>query len=347
MAKQQHARAAAWGAALAVILAQPAYAASVAEVANYTGADRQAMLEAGAKQEGLLHVYTTGTQADPVYAAFAKKYPFVRVQAFKANAPEVTRKVFEEAKAGTFNADAIDLSTGGLYPLREAGLLQTYKSPEIAKVRREVVEPSGYWAIGYESYLSLGYNTQRVSVDQAPTDLDGLLDPRWRGKMALPGGSSLVNWLGAVINDKGEDFARKLGAQQIRVYEISARAVANLVVSGEVWLSPASYNSHFANSADQGAPVAWRPLGGVFSFGGALALAANAPHPHAAMLYTDFALSLEGQAVFQKLGYASTRTDVPEKDKPAKIYYLTETPTYEKDFEHWQALSRQIFTSAK
>jgi iron(III) transport system substrate-binding protein len=337
-------RAAAWSAAL-ILLVAPARAASVSDVATYTGADRQAMLEKGAKQEGVLNVYTTGTQSDPVYAAFMKKYPFIRVQAFKANAPDVTRKIFEESKAGTFNADAIDLSTGGLYPLLQAGLLQAYKSPEIDKVRKEVREPGGHWAIGYESYLSLGFNTQRVPEDQAPKDLDGLLDPRWRGKMALPGGSSLVNWLGAVINDKGEDFARKLGSQQIRVFEVSARAVANLVVSGEIWMSPASYNSHFANSAAQGASVAWRPLGGVFSFGGALALAANAPHPHAAMLYTDFALSLEGQAVFQKLGYASTRTDIPEKSKPAKIYYLTETPTYEKDYERWQALARQIFTS--
>jgi iron(III) transport system substrate-binding protein len=343
MALRRQAGAAAWGAALALLAALPARAASVAEIANYTGADRQAMLEAGAKKEGVLDIYTTGTQSDPVYAAFMKKYPFLRVEAFKAHAPDVARKIFEEAKAGVFHADAVDLSTGALYPLRDAGLLQAYTSPEIDKVRADVREPGGHWAIGYESYLSLGFNTDRVSEADAPKDLEGLLDPRWRSRMALPTGSSLVNWLGAVIKDKGEAFARKLGAQHIRLYEVSARAVANLVVSGEVWMSPASYNSHFANSAAKGAHVAWRPLGGVFAFGGALALAAHAPHPHAAMLYTDFVLSREGQAVFQKLGYASTRIDMPEKAKPAKIYYLTETPTYQQDYLRWQALARQIF----
>src|SRR5690348_13933505 len=91
---------------------------TVAELALYKGADRQAILEAGAKREGALEIYTTGTQADPVFEAFQKKYPYVRIDAFKANSPDVTRRILEEYKAGKYVADVIDLSIGGLGAMR-------------------------------------------------------------------------------------------------------------------------------------------------------------------------------------------------------------------------------------
>ena len=324
----------------------PAQGRTVNEVATYLGADRRAQLEAGAKLEGELQIYTTGTQSDPVYAAFMKAYPYVRVMAFKANVPDVTRKFFEEARAGTYLADSIDLSTGGLYVMKEAQLLQSYKTPAFDHIRKDVIEPEGYWAIGYESYISFGYNTDLLAKADVPKTLDDLLAPRFSARMALPNGSTLVNWIGALMQEKDEAWLKRLAGQKTRIFEVSARAVANLVVSGEVAMSPAMYNSHFANSADQGAHVAWTPLGGVNAFVGAFALAANAPHPNAAMLYIDFALSSEGQKVFQKLGYASTRTDLENREKPSKIYYLTDRPSYTQDYERWEVLSRQ-FTDAR
>ena len=52
---------------------------TVAEVAQYEGADRQAVLEAGAKKEGQVQLYTVGTQTQPVLDAFMAKYPFIRL----------------------------------------------------------------------------------------------------------------------------------------------------------------------------------------------------------------------------------------------------------------------------
>jgi iron(III) transport system substrate-binding protein len=316
---------------------------SVAEIALYKGADRQALLEAGAKQEGALEIYTTGTQADPLFEAFQAKYPYVRIDAFKAVSPDVTRRILEEYKAGKYVADVIDLSIGGLGAMRQARILQTYWSPELANIQKEAIEPGNLWTVGYQSFISLGFNTKEVSEAEAPKTLDDLLDPKWKGKMALPNGATVVEWVGALLRDKDEDFVRKLGQQNLRPYAVTARAVANLIVSGEVALSPAMYNSHFANSKAQGASVAWRPLGGVESFVGAEAVPIKAPHPHAAMLFIDFALSKEGAAIYQKLGYATTRTDVPNVDKPEKIYYLTAEPTYTRDYEKWSALAKRIF----
>jgi iron(III) transport system substrate-binding protein len=168
--------------------------------------------------------------------------------------------------------------------------------------------------------------------------------------MGIAGTSTLPNWIGAVFRDKGdkgEDFLHKLAAQNMRVYEISARAVANLVISGEVPLSPALFNSHVFVSRGQGAPIAWRALGGVYSTTGGMALPARPPHPNAAMLYIDFILSKEGQQLYQKLGYATAREDLDNPDKPSTIYYLSDEPNYVEEFETWQTLGNSIATKAK
>ena len=321
------------------VLAAPS---SVAEIAGYEGADRQSLLEEGAKREGSISVYSIGAQADPVYAAFSKKYPYLKFEVTKADSPTISRRMMEEYAARTYLVDALDLAVTGLRPLMEAGLLQKYKSPQLAMFAATGREPSGYWAVDYESYVGLGYNTTLVSEADVPKTYDDILDPKWRGKMAVPGTSTLANFIGAVVTDRGEAFARRLSEQKIRVHEISGRAVANMVVSGEIALSPALFNSHIANSRDQGAPVAWRALGGVYSTTGAMALAAEAQHPHAAMLFIDFVLSPEGQAVYRTLGYASARTDMAARDKPSKIYYFGDDPDYAQNYEKWLALGRQI-----
>jgi iron(III) transport system substrate-binding protein len=343
------------GVALAATFAASLWAApvmaqtpkTVAEIANYKGADRQKMLEDGAKKEGQLQLYAIGTQNDPVYKAFNAKYPYIKIEVKKNDTAVMTRLIMEEASANTYNVDAIELTTGGLHPMRQAGLLQPYWSPEMAAYEKDAIEPGRHWVLDYESYLSLGYNTDLVSEADAPKTYDDLLNPKWKGKMALPGTSTLANWIGAVLKEKDESFLRKLGQQDIRIYEVSARAIANLVISGEVALSPSIYNSHVANSRKHGGHIAWRALGGVYPTTDGAVIAAHAPHPHAAMLFIDFVLSKDGQKVFQNLGYSSAREDMRNPDKPAKIYYLTDDPNYLQNYEKWMTLGHQIFGGGK
>src|SRR5262249_14908560 len=130
----------------------------------------------------------------------------------------------------------------------------------------------------YEAYVSLGFNTKLVPADQAPKTWDDLLDPKWTGKMSLSGRSSTFShWVGNLVLTKGDDFVMKLGQQKFSVYEIAGRALSNLVVSGEVPLSPEIYDSHMANSQRQGASVSWRALGSVYAGAGAAAVAAKSP----------------------------------------------------------------------
>jgi iron(III) transport system substrate-binding protein len=336
-------------AATALLLAlaasvQAAEPKTVAEVADYRGADRQAVFEAGAKKEGALLVYTIGTQSDPMLEVYQKKYPSVRLEIFRAPTPELTRRVFEEYKADKKIVDVLDMSTGGLQQMREASFLQTYYTPEMSAYPASAMEASKLWVFDYEAFVSLGFNTDAVSVADSPKTYDDLLNPKWKGKMAVSdNGSTLPHWVGGVLVTKGEDYLKKLGQQDVKVFNVLGRALSNLVVSGEVPMSPVIYNSHMRNSKGKGAHVDWHALGPVYSNVNALALAKGAPHPFASMLYIDYTLSHEGQALRVQIGDDSARNELAAPEKPKEILYLTERPDYAREYEQWTELSKRIF----
>jgi hypothetical protein len=136
---------------------------TVAEIATYKGADRMALLEAGAKKEGALLVYTIGTQSDPMLERYQQKYPYVRLEVFRSPTNELTRRVLEEYKANRKVVDVLDMSTGGLQVMRGTGeILQAYDTPEMAAYGPSAMEPNKLWVFDYEAYVGLGFNTASV-----------------------------------------------------------------------------------------------------------------------------------------------------------------------------------------
>jgi iron(III) transport system substrate-binding protein len=318
---------------------------TIKEVANYMGADRQAVMEAGAKKEGTVLVYGSLTQgtAGPVFAGFVKKYPFIRLQKKVGDSITTVRQAVEEFRAQHYIVDVVGTSLGGMLPLRELGFFMPYRTPEHAAMRPEAIEPNRLWTMDFQSFVSLGYNTKEVSEKDVPKTLDDLLDPKWKGKMAFPKSSTFPNWVGATLHEKDEKWLRKLAKQNIRVYKIGGRALSNLVVSGEVSLSPTIFNSHMYKSASKGASVSWRPLGPVHTNTSTMGLAKHAPHPHAGMLLIDYFMSKEGQSIRKKLGYASGRKDLPLSNPPKNAIDQAISPTYSKDFIKWRKLAFSIF----
>jgi iron(III) transport system substrate-binding protein len=326
-------------------VAAMAQSRTVAAIANYTGADRQRVLEEGARKEGVLLIYTTGTQIQPLIDRFRQKYPFLRAELARAPSIDVAGKVLEEYSAGVYLADAFELAAHGLMVPRDQGLLQPFTSPEAANYEPTAIEPRRHWISVREGYTGIGYNTQKISPAEAPKTYEDLLDPKWKGKMAISSLSvTAANWVGTMLLTHGIDFVRKLGQQQIRPYRVTARAVANLMISGEVALSPTTYLSHVQASRAQGATLAWIAPGPVPVTDTSVAVAVKAPHPHAAMLFVDFLLSREAQLLYRDLGYMSSRLDMAAPDglRLTKLV-LENRPTYIQDYEQWTKLVQDIF----
>jgi iron(III) transport system substrate-binding protein len=324
-------------------------AASVADIARYSGSDRRAVLEAGARQEGELIIYMTGTQMQPLVDAFQKRFPYVRARIVRGDTATINRRVLEEYRAQTYIVDAFELSVEGLAVLRDQGFLEPFKSPETASFEKEAIEPSNYWVSARETYVGVGYNTKKIPDAQAPRTYDDLLNPSLRGRMAVSNSTSTgANWVGAMVLSKGEDFVRKLGAQQIRVYAIDGRALSNLMIAGEVDISPATYLAQVVASNAQGASLGWVAPGPVYVLDTGTALAAKAPHPHAAMLLIDFLLSKDGQLMYRDIGYLSARGDMPPSalDVKEKLF-LANRPSYLEDYTHWAKIFEDVFVTAR
>src|SRR5258708_22630640 len=92
--------------ALALCGAALAAPQTVSEIANYAGPDRQQLLEAGARREGALMLYATGTQIQPLLGRFMQKYPFVKVAMPRASSIDGTRQAIREYGAGLYSVDA-------------------------------------------------------------------------------------------------------------------------------------------------------------------------------------------------------------------------------------------------
>jgi iron(III) transport system substrate-binding protein len=317
---------------------------SVEAVANDTGADRQKRLEDGARREGRLLLYTTGTQIKPLLDRFAQKYPFVNVELARSSSADTARKVIEEYRAGYEKVDAFELASHGLVVPRDENILLPFSSPELAAYDPDAIEPKRHWVVVRESYTGTGFNTTLLPTEKAPQTYRALLDPQWRVRMAISGfNTTAANWIGTMVLTEGVDFVRKLAQQNIRIYNMSGRALANLMISGEVTLSPTIYNSHVAASASKGAPLGWIAPGPVPVTDTGVAIARKAPHPHAAMLLIDFLMSKEAQLIYQDLGYDSARRDVPTSGAPVKKLYLSNRPNYIAEYEGWLKLYQDIF----
>ena len=202
---------------------------SVAAIANYTGADRQKILEEGARKEGELLLYTTGTQTAPLMNRFTQKYPFIRLKLYRAGGSEVAQKVAAEYQASYFAVDAFELGSDSLIVPRAQGILQPFTSPEMAAYAAESIDPQHMWVSARESYGGLSYNTRLVPSADAPKTWVDLLKPQYKGKMALPATpTTSAEWLGILLTTYGEDFVRKLGRQDIRIYRRANRSTTAL-----------------------------------------------------------------------------------------------------------------------
>lgn len=318
---------------------------SVAEIATYTGADRQSLLEQGARKEGALMIYMTGTQIAPLIDRFTEKYPFIKVEFTRDGSVEIAQRVTQEYAAGVHLVDAYELANEGLIVPRDEGMLQPFVSPEAASYEKDAIEASGHWVSVREGYTGIGFNTQKISESEAPKTYKDMLDPKWKGRMTISGSpSTAANWVGAMLLTQGADYVRALGAQNMRIFQVEQRAIANMMISGEVELSPTSYLSHILASRKQGAPLGWNAPGPLPVLDASAALASMAPHPHAAMLFIDFLMSKEGQLIYRDLGYASARGDMPPNGlPPVEKVFLANRPNYLQEFETWLALFRADF----
>jgi iron(III) transport system substrate-binding protein len=161
----------------------------LSQLALYQAADREKILIEGARKEGQLTFYNSHTWFKNVAQEFEKKYPFIKVAVWRADGPDVQKKVTEEHLAGRFLVDVIESTEANIQTLQHKGLLQEHTSPQLRYFDKEVVSKGKrgvyYWA-DRETYISLGFNTTHVPVAEAPRISRTFLTPNGKARCPLP-----------------------------------------------------------------------------------------------------------------------------------------------------------------
>ena len=337
-------------AAAATAQTPPGPASPHHEIYMYRGADRDKRLVEGAKKEREALFYSTMTVADgrALATAFERKYG-VKVNHWRGSAEKIVSRAIAEARARRHEADVFETSSHRIEALYRERLLEDFHTPALRDIVPEAFPRGhGQYVADRFAFFVMGYNTDLVKREELPATYEDLLQPRWAGRITIEGTDVL--WLAAVTKSMGEEkglaFFRKLAAAikpEIRHGHIHT---AQLVASGEVPFFLTAYNNNIETLKSKGAPVEWKPLQPAFGQAAAVGLSRYAPHPHAALLFTEFVLSKEGQEILKSGNRVPTSRLV---DSPLnKFKYEIIDPMLALDEgDKWDKLFSALFLGGK
>jgi iron(III) transport system substrate-binding protein len=318
---------------------------SIADLANYRGADRQEMLKAGANKEGKLMWYTTLTAHKEIAALFESKYPGIRIETYRTGSRDLLRRILSEAQSKRNLADVIETTPPTLMVMRDNKLLQPYYSPHLgsfpAEGKEEADKERVLWTTDRESMIGLGFNRNMLRVTEVPKSFTDLVKPEYKGKLAVSGDETGVRMVGAMIRAKGEEYVKQLKGLEMKMHMISGGAMHELLAAGEMHASISIFRNHVLTGGPKGAPTEWVPLDLVPTNAGGVALPVSSNNVHAGLLFVDFLISPEVQKIYEeRFRFASSTKNYGfTRWYPEKGYT---TDQYEKAQERWQKLLRDI-----
>jgi iron(III) transport system substrate-binding protein len=309
---------------MASLFAASGFADTPNALLTYTGSDREAKVVAAAKKEGELTFYTSIAQPDiqALVGPFQQKYG-IKVNVWRAGDEEVLQRTVTEARAHRFNVDAVHFGSSFLEALHREKLLQPVDSPVQADLIPVALPAHHEWADTMLSVWVQAYNTNLVKKADLPKTYAELLDPKWRGKIAIEAKS--VDWFSTVVTQMGEEKGMAYFRELVRKNHVTTRRgnslLKNFVVAGEVPVALEIYNYMPAQAKRNGAPIDWFLIQPAAARANGIAIMRHAQHPMAALLFYDYLLSADAQKVLAAADYVPTNKTVasPMQGLPVTI----------------------------
>ncbi|GAA3378269.1 extracellular solute-binding protein [Streptomyces sannanensis] len=272
-------------------------------------------LVAAAKKEGKLNTIALPrdwANYGEIIDTFEKKYG-IKVEVENPDAASQDEiNAIASRKGQDRSPDVIDV--GRAFAISAAGqnLLAPYRVSAFDQIPKGQKDAQARWYNDFGGYVSIGCDAARVK--KCPTTFADLLDPQYKGQIALTGnptksGSSFSSVYAAALANKGsfddvkpglDFFARLKKAGNFNPVESTPATIQK----GE---TPISIDWDYLNSgySDElrAKGVDWKvsiPTDGVYSEYYSQAIAKWAPHPAAARLWQEFLYSPEGQNLWLK-----------------------------------------------
>jgi iron(III) transport system substrate-binding protein len=303
-------------------------ATAVPEATKSGTASAPAAAPTTATMEKELVIYSSRREAlmMPTVEAFQKKTG-VKVSVKSGGSAELRELVSQEGTATKadiyFTTDWVDAEL-----LRRKNLLAPHTSPLTEGVPAEFRAADGGWTGVIARSRNIMVNTTLVKREEYPASVFDLVDPKWKGRVAV---SSLRDgvpiWLASLILLKGEAetvayIETMIKKNQMKVLS-GGSDVANAVSQGEFAAGLVNHY-YYVPKRREGAPVDLiypdQGAGQIGTLVIPLAVAATkyAPRPIVAKAFIDFVLTPEGAAPMMTMeGEMPLRPDVPLGDHGA------------------------------
>ncbi len=290
-------------------------------------------LVAAAKAEGQLVIYagSIGESRDAIAAAFPKKYG-IPIDFVTGRGAELLQKIVKERSAGIYQVDVSFQGMTTFFNQMQAMDITVPLEPLL--VLPEVKDPTK-WRGGKLPFEDQKKTVAATSATAAPyvvinTDMvkegeitsnDDLLNPKWKGKIVINDPSVAGNgaeWftyimLVAYPKEKAQGYVKKLIAQEPVVVR-DVRQQAEWVAKGKYPISLACDQPEVVRMITAGAPIKFVQVkeGSPITSGAQnVMIIDKAPHPNAAKLFINWALSKEGgEVISPSAGYPALRTDI-------------------------------------
>ena len=279
--------------------------------------------------------------AEPLRKRFEQKYPGTKLTVLRQPGEKIRNRILTEARGGKHFWDVVSFNHLDMEALDGEKMLAAYVSPETKNGYPEgAVHPRGKWAAIYVRQYVIGYNTNLVRPSEAPRDWTELLQPKWKGKLAID--DNEVEWYASMLDflgrDKGTAFMRALAAQEPQ-FRRGHTLLSKLLVAGDFPLAIV-HAAEMDEARKSGAPVDWvRTLDPIVTSPSVIAVSAHAPHPKEARQFVDFVLSDEGQRLIAAQGRVPARFETATN---LKVFYVR--PELAQHMELSEKEFRQVFT---
>ena len=294
-----------------------------------------ALATGSASAQQVVNVYSSMAEKDlrQLVGEFERRHG-VKVNLWRSGKNRILQRVISEARAGRYEVDVIHNPSPEMEALHGEKLLTAVDSPLHANLIPQAVARHREWA-GPRVYIFVqAYNTRLVSKAELPKTYADLLQPRWKGRIAIEGKEQ--EWHYTVVQAMGEakglKLFRQLAANGLQV-RMGNALLTNLVTAGDVPFALTLYSYLPEQAKRAGAPIDWIALTPTIAATDAVGIAARAPHPQTAQLFYDFMLG-DGQALMAEMGHlVSHRRIAPELER-YKLAFIDPAAVI-ADYDRW------------
>ena len=301
------------------LLGAAAVLAMSVAVAGCGGGDKKAAPAAKAGGvKGDLMVYTSiypDIINDMCKPNVGKAFPELKVTWFQGGTEKVKTKIAGEIKANKIAADVLMVADPAYYlTLQKQGLLMNYKSKEDANLINDKDKDGAWYAVRVCNMI-IAYNGQKTKAEDAPKNWTDLLDPKYKGKIAMPNpmlsGTAYVA-AGALADKYGWEYFDKLKANGMRVEEGNS-AIQTKLETGEYVAAMILEENILKQQVKKKSPLkVIYPKDGVVQVPSPICIFKNTKNPEGAKALVDWWLGKEGQEAVVKGYMHSVRADVKE-----------------------------------